>query len=194
MADAPDEQHPFLIYLLGSPGVGKYTVASEIAAATGAVVVDNQLINHPVMALFAWDGVSILPREIWQPIATIRGSVLTAMADLAPRSISYVLTNALEDDAEGAALFHRIRDVAASRDAVFLPVLLTCDLVEQSRRVTSPDRRRRLKISDPSQFRDYMASTRMYIPTDPRLLMLDNTDLSARQAAGEILRHVRGAG
>lgn len=188
MPNASDAQRPFLIYLLGSPGVGKYTVASEIAAATGAVVVDNQLINHPVLALFDWDGVSTLPREIWQHIAPIREAVLAAIEEIAPHSMSYVLTNALEDDAAGAALFHRIRDIATARGAEFLPVLLTCDLAEQSRRVTSPDRKQRLKLSDPDQLREYVASTRMYTPTDPNLLTLDTTDLTPSQATDAILQ------
>src|SRR5205823_1624179 len=50
---------PFIVYLLGYPGVGKYTVARALAAQTGAVVIDNQLINNPILALF--DGALDLP-------------------------------------------------------------------------------------------------------------------------------------
>jgi hypothetical protein len=100
-----DPHSTYVIYLLGYPGVGKYTIATEIAAMTGAVVVDNQLINHPVLTLLDWDGVSMLPPEIWRPIGQIREAVLAVLEDVAPRSISYVLTNALEDGPEGDALF-----------------------------------------------------------------------------------------
>jgi hypothetical protein len=185
-----DPHSTYVIYLLGYPGVGKYTIATEIAAMTGAVVVDNQLINHPVLTLLDWDGVSMLPPEIWRPIGQIREAVLAVLEDVAPRSISYVLTNALEDGPEGDALFGRIRRVAAARDSVFLPVVLSCDPAEQARRVTSADRIRRLKTSDAEQLRTYMATTAMYIPADPHLLSLDTTHLSSTQAAEAILRRV----
>ncbi|MEV6523317.1 hypothetical protein AB0M43_15305 [Longispora sp. NPDC051575] len=186
-----DEFAPHIVYLLGSPGVGKYTVGRALAARSGAVVVDNQLINHPVLALFAWDGRSDLLSAIWGPIGRIRAEVLTVMKHLTPTSISYVLTNALENDAAGHAVFSRIRDLAATRGAEFVPVMLTCDLDEQCRRVTSPQRRQRLKLSDPDQLREYLASTAMYLPDDPRLLTLDTTDLSPEHTAGAILDHVR---
>ena len=34
-----------IIYLTGKPGVGKYTIAKELAAKYGFIVCDNQLIN-----------------------------------------------------------------------------------------------------------------------------------------------------
>jgi hypothetical protein len=34
-----------IIYLIGIPAVGKYTIAKEIGRMAGAKVVDNQLIN-----------------------------------------------------------------------------------------------------------------------------------------------------
>jgi shikimate kinase len=43
------ELNPAVIYLIGIPGVGKYTIAKEISRLTGARVVDNQLINLPVI-------------------------------------------------------------------------------------------------------------------------------------------------
>jgi shikimate kinase len=188
MSTGGEPRHLYVIYLLGYPGVGKYTIATEIGSMTGAVVVDNQLINQPVLALLNWDGLSKLPPEIWQSAAQIREVVLKVMEDLAPRSISYVLTNALEDDPQSDALFHRIRHVAAARGSVFLPVVLTCDPAEQARRVTSTERRRRLKVSDAEQLRDYMATTAMYAPTDPNLLVLDTTHLTSTQAAEAIVR------
>ncbi|GAA1363513.1 AAA family ATPase [Catellatospora chokoriensis] len=190
MSAAGQPSHPYLIYLLGYPGVGKYTIAAEIATMTGAVVVDNQLMNHPVLALLGWDGVSILPRETWRYVAQIRETLLKALEDLASRTISHVLTNALEDGPESAAVFARIRQVAATRDAVFLPVMLTCDPAEQIRRVTAVERARRLKLTDPEQLRAYLATTGMYVPPDPRLFTLDTTDLSPARAAEAILRQV----
>jgi dephospho-CoA kinase len=37
-----------IIYLTGKPGVGKYTIAKELAANHGFIVCDNQMINNPI--------------------------------------------------------------------------------------------------------------------------------------------------
>ena len=50
-----------IIYLIGIPAVGKYTVAKEIGRMTGARVVDNQLINTPVFSVLGYDGTDAFP-------------------------------------------------------------------------------------------------------------------------------------
>src|SRR5215510_6248325 len=50
-----------IIYLIGVPAVGKYTVAKEIGRMTGAKVVDNQLINFPVYSVIGYDGTANFP-------------------------------------------------------------------------------------------------------------------------------------
>lgn len=42
---------PSIIYLIGPPAVGKFTVAKAIAKLNDAAVVDNQLINIPIFSL-----------------------------------------------------------------------------------------------------------------------------------------------
>ena len=179
-----------MVYLLGYPGVGKYTVAREIAKLTGAVVVDNQVVTHPILALLEWDAVSDLPPGTLDYAAPIRDAVLSALEEIAPPELSYVLTNVLDDDEESRALYERVKHVAARRAAVFLPVLLTCRREEQLRRVTSPDRVARLKIADPDKVDEYMRSTPPFVPDDPQLLRLDTTDLAPADAASEVLRRL----
>lgn len=50
-----------VIYLIGIPAVGKYTIAKEIGRMTGAKVVDNQLINLPVFSVVGYDGTDSFP-------------------------------------------------------------------------------------------------------------------------------------
>src|ERR1041384_2438716 len=50
-----------IIYLIGIPAVGKYTVAREIGRMTGARVVDNQLVNTPVFSVLGYDGTAAVP-------------------------------------------------------------------------------------------------------------------------------------
>jgi shikimate kinase len=45
-----------MVLLLGYPGVGKRTVGARLAQLLDGVLVDNQLINVPLLTLFTWDG------------------------------------------------------------------------------------------------------------------------------------------
>jgi predicted kinase len=181
---------PSLVYLLGYPGVGKYTIACEIAKLNGAVVLDNQVINHPIFAVLKWDAVSDVPPGTFDYAETIRGAVLAALEEIAPPHLSYVLTNVLDDSDGTRALYARIRGIAARRGAVFLPVLLTCDREEQLRRVPGQDRVARLKIADPEKVDGFVRSTTLFVPEDPELLRLDTTELAPADAAAQILGRV----
>ena len=159
-------------------------------STSGAIVVDNQLINQPILALFGWDGGSLLTPDILSRVEPIRNAVLTALDEIAPKSMSYALTNALEDTAEARDLFERIAHIASSRESHFVPVVLSCDLEEQLRRVVSQDRTERLKISDARIVRKYIGSTKFLIPDRSDLFELDTTSLDAADAAELILSHV----
>lgn len=51
-----------VVYLLGYPAAGKYTIGQIVAGLTGAVLVDNHLIANPVLAVVGADGVRPVPR------------------------------------------------------------------------------------------------------------------------------------
>jgi ribosomal protein S18 acetylase RimI-like enzyme len=142
-----------VVFLLGYPGVGKRTVGSHLAELLDGVLVDNQLINIPLLTLFKWDGKFLLPPEIWARVEPIREAVLGTIEDLAPSSNSYVFTNVLEDDEDGVSHYERIRLLAQRRRSLFLSVMLDCDVEEQVRRIDAPDRVARLKGSDPEGYR-----------------------------------------
>jgi shikimate kinase len=184
---------PFIAYLLGYPGVGKYTVGKALATQTGAVLIDNQVVNHPILVLFKWDGKEQLPPGTDDRAAPIRDAVFAALEEIAPRGISYVLTNNLDDVAEDIAIYERLEAIAKARGATFLPVILTCAPEIQRERVQSPERSQRLKLSDPEALERMMATTRLYSPADPNLLTIDTTNRSVNDSVeiiSERLRHV----
>ena len=109
-----------IIYLFGPPAVGKYTVACVISERNGAVVVDNQLINHPIFALFKWDGRFTLPEDIMARTTPIREAVLTTIEEAVPEAMSYVFTNTLTDSADAGVLYDRIRRIAVARRSTFV--------------------------------------------------------------------------
>jgi hypothetical protein len=75
-----------IIYLIGIPAVGKYTVAKEIGRMTGAKVVDNQLINFPVFSVIGYDGTANFPfpHGASAQIEKIQRAVLAVILDFCP--------------------------------------------------------------------------------------------------------------
>ena len=164
-----------VVFLLGYPGFGKRTVGSHLAERLDGVLVDNQLINIPLLTLFRWDGKFDIPSEIWERVKPIRDAVLGTIEDLAPRSNSYVFTNVLHDDEDGAAQYDQIRSLAHRRGSLFLSVVLDCDIEEQVRRIDNPDRIARLKGSDPEGYRWHRQHTTLFQPPADDVVHLDTT-------------------
>jgi hypothetical protein len=183
-----------VVFLLGYPGVGKRTVGSYLAGLLDGVLVDNQLINIPLLTLFKWDGKFLLPREVWERAEPIREAVLGTIEDLAPKSNSYVFTNVLEDDDAGMRHYERIRSLARRRGSLFVAVMLDCDVEEQVRRIDAPDRVARLKGSDPGGYRRHRDSVRLFQPPPAEVVHLDTTRTAPRRNAEAIYEVLQGRG
>ena len=183
-----------MAFLLGYPGVGKRTVGSHLAELLGGVLVDNQLINIPLLTLFKWDGKFLIPPEIWERVGPIREAVLGTIEDLAPKSNSYVFTNMLEDDDDGVSQYESLRSLAQRRGSLFLSVMLDCDVEEQVRRIDAPDRVARLKGSDPEGYRWHRHHTRLFEPPPNEVVRIDTTNVGPRQNAERIYEILQSRG
>ncbi len=183
-----------IVFLLGYPGVGKRTVGSHLAERLDGVLVDNQLIHIPLLTLFKWDGKFLLPTEIWRRVEPIRDAVLGTIEDLAPKTNSYVFTNDLKDDEEGASQYDRIRSLAHRRGSLFLSVMVDCDVDEEVRRIDNPDRIARLKGSDPEGYRRYRRDTRLFQPPPEEVVHIDTTNIGPGENAETIYETLRNRG
>ena len=181
-----DKYETCVVFLLGYPGVGKRTVGLRLVKLLDGVLVDNQLINIPLLTLFKWDGKSSIPMEIWDGVEPIRRAVLGTIEDLAPKSNSYVFTNVLKDDEEDTSHYDRIRSLAHRRGSLFLSVMLDCDVDEQVRRIGNPDRSARLKGSDPEGYRRHRHHTKLYRPPAGEVVHIDTTKIGPRRNAERI--------
>ena len=184
-----------IIYLIGVPAVGKYTVAREIARLTGAKVVDNQLINNPVFSVIGYDGTDAFPfpQGAWAQIGKIQRAVLTVIRDFCPPGDSFVFTNVLDARAPGdKTCFRRIERLAGQRGAAFFPVWLTCDGAALRRRKSTPERRARLKDIDLTNVSWYLREFEVLKVPHPNALTLDTSRCEPGQTARRILEHVRG--
>jgi len=188
---------PALVYLIGHPAAGKYTIAqalAEEAAARGhrMVVVDNHHINNTIFGLLDVDGIRALPSRVWEIIADVRRAALTAIEELGPPDWSYVFTNVLvAGDAEDEKIVRRLADLAHARASVYVPVRLLCDIDELSNRVVSPERRTRLKWMDPVGLRAFASTHDLVdISGHPAALDLDVTYRQPTESAIAILDHL----
>ena len=187
--------HNTIIYLIGIPAVGKYTVAKEIGRMTGAKVVDNQLINTPVFSVVGYDGTATcpFPQGAWAHIETIRRAVFAAILEFCPPDASFVLTNVLDARAPGdKALFRRIERLAQQRKAGFFPVWLTCEATMLRQRKDTPERRARLKDSDVTTIAWWLQEFEVLRVPHPNALTLDTSHCEPGQTALRILEHVQG--
>jgi len=183
-----------IIYLIGFPGSGKYTIAEQIRELTGAKLVDNHLINNPVFSVIETDGVSPIPDPVWQKVDAVRRIVLDTIREFSSPHFSFVFTNHLVDgDPSDVRAFLEIAALAAERRSTFVPVRLFCDEEELCRRIVSADRIRRFKDISPDNARHRFRTRRILSVDHPHLLDLDVTKLTAAQAAQQIVRHAQDA-
>jgi shikimate kinase len=164
-----------MVFMLGYPGFGKRTVGSHLADLLDAVLVDNSLIHIPLLTLFKSDGKEAIPMEIWDRVKPIRAAVLSTIEDLAPPTNSYVFTNVVIDDEDGAHEYDQLRALADRRGSLFLAVMLECEVDEQVRRIDTPDRRLRLKGSDPEGYRLHRQHIKLFQPPVEELFRVDTT-------------------
>src|SRR5947209_10589488 len=183
-----------IVYLIGVPAVGKYTVAKEIGRLTGAKVVDNQLINTPVFSVVGYDGTDAFPfpKGAWAHVEKIQRAVLAVIRDCCPPDASFVFTNVLDARAPGdKAWFRRIERLAKQRRAGFFPVWLTCDAETIRRRKDTPERRARLKDIDLTTISWWLQEFEVLRVPHPNALTLDTSHRAPRQTAQRILAHVQ---
>ncbi|MFP5224304.1 MAG: AAA family ATPase [Actinomycetota bacterium] len=186
-----------IIYLIGLPAVGKHTIATAIAARTGARVIDNQLINVPVFTAVGFDGTDAFPfpKGAWDKIERIREAVLdTIREDCAPEDC-FVFTNVLDaDDPPSVALFETIEALALDRGGTFVPIWLEASEAVMRQRIDTPQRRERRKTTDASSIDRWRNSFRLLEIDHPNAFRLDTSDLTPEQAADAILKHVNESG
>lgn len=182
-----------ILYLIGFPGTGKYTIAREICALeSGFRLVDSHLINNVLFSLIPLDGKTPIPRRVWDNIHTIWDCVMDTMTHVSPQDFSFILTNYLsQNNANDIAWFATVEAMASARGARFVPVLLTIDEAEHKARITRPERTARMKETNPDAAARYAREDRLISLSHPHLLTLDVTALSPQSAAAQILAHAR---
>ncbi len=187
-----DDVQNVIVYLIGFPGTGKYTIAQELVRRADFRLIDNHLINNPVFSLVHADGKTKLPEDIWDNVTRIWDVVLDTMVHISPAEYSFILTNHLvENDAGDLRHYGKIEAAARQRQALFVPVrLMLSDVNEHIKRITAKNRAVRMKENNPEAPKRY-AAQQILDPGHPDGLTIDVTNLPATQVADAILDHVK---
>ena len=178
------------IYLFGFAGSGKLTIAKEIAERWDCILVDNHHVNNVIFALIDIDqhGAGKLPDAVWDHVMRVRQAAMDAIRSLARPGRNFVFTNELIEGVDRHhVFFHDIAELAKDRGAYLLPVRLVVDPEELARRITSPEREEKLKITNPDVARDRTENEEVFRPEGYDYMELDVTSIEAAESAEKIL-------
>ena len=179
---------PTIFHLIGPPAAGKYTVAKELAALSGARLVDNHAIANVIFNVLDQDGVKPLPVGIWPQVGKVRRAVLETIVQFSPGEMSFVFTNYLRgEDPDELASFEKVVALADIRASLFVPVLLSCETGELVRRVGNDSRRERMKLLDPVEAARLNDEVPAFTTDHPNTLRLDTTSTPPHAAAEQII-------
>lgn len=117
-----------IAYIVGSPGVGKYTVGKIVAELLSAKLLDNHYWNNPIFEIIEPDGTPF-PPGVWDRANDVRSAVLETVASFAPKTRSYVITHAVSTEGGhpiDLIITGQILNLAERRGAPLLAVRLAC--------------------------------------------------------------------
>lgn len=176
-----------IVYLIGAPGVGKFTVGKLIAERLEAKLLDNHFWSNPILEVVEPDG-AVLPAGVWDRTDDVLSAVLETVALFGPAGRNYVFTHAVSD-AGGHPIdwiiAGRIFGVAERRRASLLVVRLSCGEEQLRERISSEERAQRFKTMDAGKAGS-LASLMPFPVNHDWILDLNTSGLSATDTADRI--------
>lgn len=170
-----------LVFIYGPPGVGKFTVATELAQLTGHKLFHNHQSINAVRPIFTFG-----EKPFGRLVQQIRLMVLEEAAREGVDVIFTFVYAAAVDDQIVADLC----EVVERHGGRIQFVQLTCarDVLEQ--RVQEHGRSQMGKLTDINLVREFHASLELFSPMVGReSLVIDNSDLLPGEAAQRIIAH-----
>ena len=165
------------------PGIGKLTVARELAKLTGFKLFHNHLVVDLAQSVFEFGTPPFveLREKIW----------LAVFSDAAEANLSgLIFTFAYDRTVRGSFIEHTQQIIGGSGHEILF-VELKCSAEELERRIEDPSRQRFGKLSTVGQFRELQKSGAFIDPGIPtERLIVDTTELSPSEAANVIVNRL----
>ena len=172
-----------LVLIYGSPAVGKLTVANELAALTGFKVFHNHLTINCVRPIFAFGS-----QPFGKLVDLFRIQLITEAAIQGVDLIHTFVYAKLHDD----PYIERVIAAVEDNGGEICLVLLRCGIEQLTQRVTSESRVAIGKLATSEMLLSLHEQYDLKSPFPGRgSLVIDNTSLSPRQVAEQIIDHYR---
>ncbi|HEX8143897.1 MAG TPA: AAA family ATPase [Pyrinomonadaceae bacterium] len=169
-----------LIFLHGLPGVGKLTVARELAKLTGFKIFHNHLTVDLAESVFEFGSPPFveLREKVWLEVFS-----LAAAAHLDGLIFTFAFDRTVRE-----SFIENTREAIESSGGEVLFVELRCLREELERRIEHPSRQGFGKLSSAKRFRELKEAGAFVDPGIPaERLVVDTTELSAPDAASLIV-------
>jgi len=171
-----------IIYLIGFAGVGKLTIAKELAKLDKFRIVDNHLINDPIFNVITIEEGHI-QMGVWAQVRKVRAAVYETIENYAHKDTNFIFTNQLFEGNEGdLAIYKRVKKLAKARNSNFFPVRLLVAEEEHKKRITSHERKNSFKASS-LEYIDKIYGLEILKIKGKNKIDIDTTKLSAKQTA-----------
>jgi hypothetical protein len=170
-----------LIFISGLPGVGKLTVAKELAATTGYKLFHNHLTVDLLQSVFNFGTAPFieLREAIWLSVfeqacgAGLPGLIFTFNAENTVRQ-SFIV---------------KMQETIAANGGTIYFVELICDEAELRRRMDTPSRRQFTKLTSWSKYEELKAAGAFSAPRLPEAkVIVDSGKLDPKSAALQIAK------
>jgi len=168
-----------LLFIYGSPAVGKLTVANEIAKQTNFKVFHNHLSIDCIEPIFDFGS-----KSFYKLIELIR---VETVAEAASQNVNLIYTFCYAKDSDDAHV-RKITETVEANGGEICFVLLTAEKDELKKRVLEESRKLYGKAKTVEMMDFFFENYDLFSPVPERAsLIVDNTNLSAEKTARKII-------
>jgi len=168
-----------VVILYGLPGVGKLTIANELARLGPYRVFHNHLVFDAVEALFPFGSAPFteLRKRLW----------LDLLSRFVRERVGDVIFTIARDQSLDAEFLITLAVALSKLGAQVSCIGLGCSTAEHEQRLASPDRRRFGKIHSVARFRELNQAQAFPLFKSPAdAILIDTTGLSPSEAAAAV--------
>ncbi|MFG3597278.1 hypothetical protein [Bradyrhizobium sp. RDI18] len=170
-----------LLFLHGSPAVGKLTVANALLRMVPGRLMDNHAAIDLARTIFDFDAPGF-----WELVHDVRSSALNAAAANGVPLLVMTFCYAEPDD---RVRFANFEEIVQRYGGELLPVFLHCSREEAMKRVGNPDRVARRKMASEEALTRFLDSHDFTAVPRPDCVRLETELNSAEATAQNIVRH-----